>query len=392
MSVTVKNIPIPVKLEAVEGISREVLNLRSQFDPNNLNNSANVLHEYIDELSNLINSKYPYNTFEEMITNSKRLTMFNRVNHCVWENYDTKVSDWTVCDELIVSVYTLNVIYILQTIELLQKTLGMDSIALENWQKCNNYLKISYGYLMAFKDHVPIDHQCYFNLSMSLSEFYIQLIIILKNLWDVQTDISNNLGRLDTVPKNVTTFIKILVFMNNKLNLMGSKTNVAWKSALQIFLCYYLGLKSWDDNKIGLSNGYIQCALVLSLEQGEVRGKLKDGLKKLHIVKKKERDNVREKELFMNEIKLERLFRNAPLLEQSLEVVVKLLRTLYIKFKKINETLAFEEILSVEDIKQDYLFTSKDLPNGMKVPLSNYTIYIPTTIQNLKGNVEGNYF
>lgn len=392
MSISLNDIPKPVILDTESIVPREVLNLRTQFDVNNLNNSANVLHDYIDELSNFVHCQLPYESFDEFIQNSKQIVIFKSINSNVWENYNVKPTDWTACDELIVSVYTLNLIYILKTVELLEKTLNMDHIVLENWKRCNNYLKVSYGYLMSFKNHIPVDHRRYFNLTLSLSEFYIQLIIILKNLWDVQTEISDNLGRFDNVPKNVTAFIKILVFMNNELKLIDSKANSAWKSALNIILCYYLGLKFWDDNKIGLANGFIQCALTMSLEQGEIRGKLNDNLKKLHIVKTKERNNVRNKELFMNEIKLERSFRNIPLLEQSLKVVVKLLRILYIKFGKINETLAFEDVLPVEEIKQNYLFTSKDLPNGSKVPLTNYTVYKPITIKNHEENSKENYF
>lgn len=393
MSISLQDVPYPLAQTMECDIPREISNFRAQIDPKNLSNSANVLHDYIDELANLVYSRSRYTSFQEMIEASKRIVVFRSLKTSPWVNYEPSNTIWTVFDELIASVYSLSLIYILLTVEMLDATLGMTRIGLENWQRCNNYLKMSYGYLTAFKNDIASSQQGYFNKALSLSDFYIQLVVILKNIWDVQSEIVTNLGRLDEVPKNVTTFIKILVFMNNQLQVIEPGANIAWKKALQIFLCYYSSLKAWDENKIGLANGYIRCGLVLALEQGEVRGKLKDGLKKLHIVKKKERETVRDKELFMADIKLERSFRNVPLLEESLEAVVKLLRSLYIKFGKINDTLAFEEVPSSDSIKQSFLFTSKDIPNGLQVPLTNYTVYKPVSLQNSSNvNMEDKYF
>lgn len=398
MSIRVEDIPSPFPVQFYSLVPQinlaDLVNLRSQVDITNLTNSCNLLHEYIDELAKIVFIYQKYTTFDEFIQAADRFAIYDvPKGGPVWKNYPidlSEVNQWSILDELIVSVYTLNMIYTLRTIQLIQSTIQQDKIAIDNWQKCNNYLKISYGYLMSFKLHVPSSHQKRFAISISICEFYTQLIVILKNIWDLQNEIDDNMGRLDHGPKNVGMYIKLVVFMHNQLKVIEQQ-NGPWGRFMNIILGYYLGLQSWQENSMGWCVSYIQCSLVLGLEQGEVRGKLKDTMQKIKIGSKfkivKERDNVRSKELFQNEIKLDRCFRGQPLLQEAMTSLVKLLRLLYVKFDKINENLSFEKVIPVDEVKSNHLFNATNLPNGIKVPLNSYTKYEPIELTSKANNI-----
>ncbi|KAG7885050.1 hypothetical protein KL938_001307 [Ogataea parapolymorpha] len=363
--------------------------LRHAISSNQLMNSAHNLHELIDQLFSFVKNSRSTDSasIQDLLESAKEITIFEG---CPWSNYKTvKTLDWTAYDEIVASSISIMQIYHLLTLEALEKQYNSNDLADEVWRKISNMLKSAFGLASEFRDQVSELHRPHFDYIYHLNQILVQLLIIFKNIYVTHREIKARFGVFDQVPEKLNTYVRILIFVYNECavleQLRKSSQVGTLKRFVEILFSYYRSLFYYHKNELGIALGISRYGLANSIDQSKIRSKL-------HI--KAKNFNVKDKHLWSEEIRFMREFQNSAfpaVFRHNISTVVDILRILNSKYEKLNNSINFQEVPSLEEVKHRYLFDSADLPSGLQVPLVDINHFIPTCLMEAT-NVQNVYF
>ncbi|GMG29786.1 unnamed protein product [Ambrosiozyma monospora] len=255
-------IPFPLNLPQFKPVSiipSSLADLRLSISPDQLTNSTNNIHEYINSLfqytydslirTNAISTEV---SIVHLLTTAKSMSYIELDSKSLsvslpWSNYgfagNTTATHWSVFDEIMASVVSICLIYNYLTLQILNENYEQSKqhqLSDETWKKSNNLLKTSFSYLSVFKgayeelqqqqqqkqqqqhllscvcNDLEDLHKSRFNYAYHLNSSLVQLIVIFKNIYVTTTEIESRFGDFDTVPDRVGTYMKVVVFIHNE--------------------------------------------------------------------------------------------------------------------------------------------------------------------------------
>lgn len=365
-------IPVPDNSLTILGsIPAQIKSARATINASDLMNSSNNLSDYLDLLCSYVHETHPVDTMPELLVAARTVPFIESEHKIVpWKEYPAKEGTWFFYDEMLASVASASWIYHELTIDNLTRQFDSD-IPDETWKRSNNLLKQSFSLFNAFQTNTSDDcHGEGLGYIYHANSILIQLIVIMRDVHTTYREIDADFGAFNKVHSNVGTFRRILVFIYNESTiLLQSKRYAAVNTqALEILYCYYTALEYYAKNSLGVALGLIQYALVNSIEQDPIKNRF--GLKST---------KVKERPLLNDNVKLIHKFRSnlPPLYQKLLITLSKILKILYWKIGKENDSLSFDTVPSSKEIKHSYLFGSNDLPTGLQIPLTSMPVYRP---------------
>ncbi|KAG7838548.1 hypothetical protein KL943_000624 [Ogataea angusta] len=363
--------------------------LRHAISSSHLMNSVHNLHELIDQLFSFVKNsrRTDVANIQDLLEGGKEIKIYEG---CPWSNYKAvKTLDWSAYDEIVASSISIMQIYHLLTLETLEIQYSSNDLADDAWRKLSNMLKSAFGLAIEFRDQVSELHRPHFDYVYHLNQIMVQLLVVFKNIHVTHQEIEARFGDFDQVPEKLNTYARILIFVYNECavleQLRKSSQVGTLRSFVEILFSYYRSLSYYHKNELGIALGISTYGLAKSIDQSKIRSKL-------HI--KARKTNVKDKHLWREEIRFVREFQNSafpPAFRQNISTVVELLRILNSKYEKLNNSINFQKVPSPEEVKQEYLFNSADLPSGLQVPLVDINRFIPTCLVE-STNVQGSYF
>ncbi|ODV87302.1 hypothetical protein CANARDRAFT_5850 [[Candida] arabinofermentans NRRL YB-2248] len=412
-------IPFPLHgFRAASDIPSFLMDLRRSISVDQLMNSASNLHEYIEELFKLVKVKStgkPTN-IDELLNEAKSIQMFQIISsdNTPWSQYSLPAgkskTQWTIYDELVVATISLSHIYNVLTLETLDSNYEAGSITDSDWKRSSNLLRSSFSVLNEFKNSTSVDeyHSANAGYILHLNTILVQLIVIFKNIYITFAEIDSRFGDFEKLPDRLSAYIKILIFIYNELSVLEKLTTTEkekrslkieiksrssddlanvklMKRYMEIIYCYYKSLDSYGADSVGLAIGLVKYGLLNSMDQDPIKSKLKMNF---HSNRK-----LKEKQMFKEDVILIKQMNNLPLVfKKNLIMVINLLKTLNVKFEKINNNIKFDKVIEADNIKKNYLFSANDLPTGMQVPLTDIQRYVPSCLEQGLATPSRNYF
>ncbi|KAG7717289.1 hypothetical protein KL949_002315 [Ogataea haglerorum] len=363
--------------------------LRHTISTSHLMNSAHNLHELIDQLFTFVKNRRNTDSasIQDLLESGKEIKIFKG---CPWSKYKTlKTLDWTAYDEIVASSISIMQIYYVLTLEALEKQYSSDDLADDVWKKITNILKSAFGLANEIQGQVSKLHRPNFDYIYHLNQILVQLLIIFKNIHVTHREIEVRFGDFEKVPEKLNTYVRILIFVYNEcavLEQLKKSSQVATlKRFVEILFSYYRSLFYYHKNELGIALAINKYGLANSIDQSKIRSKL-------HI--KAVKSNVKDKHLWREEIRFMREFQDSTFpaaFRQNVATVVDILRILNSKYEKLNNSINFQKVPSLEEVRHKYLFDSPDLPSGLQVPLADINRFVPACLVE-SINVQDVYF
>ncbi|GME87092.1 unnamed protein product [[Candida] boidinii] len=484
-------------------VNSQLTDYRYLINKNDLMNSSNQLIDYLNTIFQFLFLNYNNNNnsnneidINSLIRFSKNHILFKNIklSNLPWDNYQkiTTTSNnnnnnnneinWYLYDEILACINSISSIYSQLTCDSIQFLLSEDNISNLNnnsnnnnndnkWKKPSNLVKNSFVFIKIIEDYnnrfnntsniktneiINNLHQLNYNINLHYSNFLIQLIVLIKDIWLIDL----NDYQLNKLPKFNNTYLRILIYINNEFKILknlllssSSSSSLTLDSnsnslnyslnSIQIFLnsmlCYYLSINYYyknsnENQNLGISIGLIKYVLLITLDQDKFSSKFKttssisssidkklngenkkeNKFKKLINLKKDSKNdnnnsNQEKDSNIFKEIKLNKLLNNN--LDNYLKILIikliNLLKLLNFKFEKENNNLKFDKILNnLNEIESNYLFNSNNLPTGLNIPI-NFIKFNPICLSssssssysnndsintNLNLNSDKNYF
>jgi len=408
MTSSFENIPFPLNNVSYNAsIPVSLRDSRLAIVPGNLMNASNLMSSYLEQICSYIyNQDGPEpHSILQIVEKAKNISLFQQLGGksrvCPWSNYPVtfsrKSNSWSLYDELCVLLVSSGLVYHQITTNTISRDddSPVDSLS---WKKAVNCLQQSSSIIGAFKPYITnaphlnnilfVDH---------LNSILLQMTVVMRNIEAEYEKMNSDEENFEDASRSNNIFIRILVFIYNEvIKLQGSRSVIkcevqykCYEKFLEVLLCYYSALKNYKENATGVALALTEYGILVASEQSKTKAKL--GIRSRKVLSG---SKIRESKLWKDEVLLRKDFRKhlSHPLQRTLTKTVKLLRTMYVRFDKINTTLSFDEVPKMAQIESQYLFSSDSLPGGTAVPVSKTKPFEPMCLRGKGSAQERKYY